>query len=71
MISREKQKQIIREYMQRWGEKFKLYSKYINDFSIPRERIAPELGPLKFKKLWNELVEEIEKEKKLKEIEEI
>lgn len=71
MIPREQQKQIIREYMKRWGERFKLYSRYINDFSIPQQRIAPDLGPIKFKKLWDELVEEIEKEKELKKIDKI
>jgi hypothetical protein len=48
--------------MKKWGEKFEIFSANINDFKIPRSRIAPDLSPAEFKKLWDELVEEIEKE---------
>ncbi len=64
MIGREKQKKIVREYMERWGERFELYSKYILDFKIPRLRIAPNLPPNEFKKLWQELVEKVKREMK-------
>jgi hypothetical protein len=62
-MDREKQKQIVKEYMEKWGEKFEIFSANINDFKIPRLRIAPNLSPAEFKKLWDELVEEIKKEK--------
>jgi len=46
------------------GENLSLRSKYIEDFKIPHNMIAPELTRQEFKKLWNELIEEIEKEDK-------
>jgi hypothetical protein len=62
MEERERQKQIVREFMKRWGERFELCSRYIEDFKIPRILINRNLSPQEFKKLWNELVEEIKKE---------
>jgi len=63
-MTREQQKKIVREFKERWGKDFPLRSKYIEDFKIPHHMIAPELTREEFKKLWNELVEEIEKEDK-------
>lgn len=66
-MEREKQKEIVRMFKKLWGKDFKIRSKYIEDFKIPHHWIAPELTREEFKKLWNELVKEIEKEdKKLK-----
>jgi len=48
--------------MERWGENFEIFSKHILDFKIPRLRIAPDLNPQEFKKLWDELVEEVKRE---------
>jgi len=63
-MNREQQKQIIRKFKKIWGKDFLLRSKYIEDFKIPHNLIAPELTRKEFKKLWNELVEEIEREDK-------
>jgi hypothetical protein len=63
MEERERQKKIVREFMKRWGERFEFYSKHIEDFKIPRILINRNLHPMEFKKLWNELVEEIKREK--------
>jgi uncharacterized protein (UPF0276 family) len=62
MKEREKQKKIVREFMERWGERFELYSRYIEDFKIPRILINRNLSPTEFKELWNELVEEVKEE---------
>jgi hypothetical protein len=51
MEEREKQKKIVREFMKRWGERFELYSKHIEDFKIPRILINRNLSPMEFKKL--------------------
>jgi len=63
-MTREQQRKIVREFKERWGEDFPLRSKYIEDFKIPHHLIAPELSREEFKKLWDELVEEIKKEDK-------
>jgi len=63
-MNREQQKQIIRKFKERWGKDFSLRSKYIEDFKIPHNMIAPELTRQEFKELWDELVEEIEQENK-------
>ena len=62
MEEREKQKQIVRKFMERWGDKFDICSRYIEDFKIPRILIDRDLNPVEFKKLWYELIEEIKKE---------
>jgi len=61
-MDRKKQKQIVKKFKERWGKDFKLRSKHIEDFKIPHNWIAPELTRKEFKKLWNKLVKEIEKE---------
>lgn len=62
MIDKEKQKRIVKEYMKKWGKNFELFSKHIDDFKIPRLRIAPNLSQREFKRLWKELVKEVKKE---------
>jgi hypothetical protein len=57
--------------MKRWGERFELYSQYIEDFKIPRILINRNLHPLEFKKLWNELVKEVKEEMKREKTQEI
>jgi hypothetical protein len=71
MEERQTQKKIVREYMKRWGERFELYSQYIEDFKIPRILINRNLHPLEFKKLWNELVKEVKEEMKREKTQEI
>jgi hypothetical protein len=71
MEERERQKKIVREFMKRWGERFELYSQYIEDFKIPRILINRNLHPLEFKKLWNELVKEVKEEMKREKTQEI
>ena len=68
-MDRERQKKIVKEYMERWGEKFEIFSEYIDDFKIPKLRIAPHLTQSEFKKLWKELVEELKRE--LRKVQEI
>jgi len=63
-MNREQQKKIVRKFKEKWGKNFSLRSKYIEDFKIPYNMIAPDLTRQEFKKLWDELVEEIEKEDK-------
>jgi len=41
-MNREKQKEIVRMFKNRWG-RFRASSKYIEDFKIPYHLIAPEL----------------------------
>jgi actin-related protein len=71
MEERERQKKIVREFMKRWGERFELYSKHIEDFKIPRILINRNLNPMEFKKLWNELVKEVKKRKNSRDLMEL
>ena len=63
-MDKEQQKKIIKKFKERRGKDFSLRSKYIEDFKIPHNIIAPNLTRQEFKKLWNELLEEIEQEDK-------
>jgi hypothetical protein len=62
MENRERQKQIVKKFMERWGENFELCSRYIEDFKIPHYLIDRNLNTIEFKKLWYELIEEIKRE---------